>query len=227
MAADTLANRILLGIAGERKDWEEKLNDINRLGINQAALFLERFDQIQRKRIYVALLGSSLKSIPLCHIRNDMEVEDLVFMESKFKTKYFTIHENSFSFLQKWPGFQKKLYLEMDYNDSVPQKVAVEKIGGFCVDFSHFFAAAKDKTKDFEYIYYKKGKANFACNHINGYDKTNNSDMHTVKSVKNFDYLKQIPEFLFGKIMALEVENSIPEQIEFKKYLIKELSRKR
>ena len=214
-------NRILLGITGEKNDWKGKLNDINKFRIAKVALFLERFDETQRKRIYRALLGSSLKTIPLCHIRNDMEVEELVFMEAKFKTRYFTIHENSFSFLNKWPGFEKKLYLEMDYNDSVPQKVMVEKIGGFCVDFSHFWLSAKKFTKDFEYIYYKKGKANFACNHVNGYEKKSNSDMHTVKSVKSFDYLKQIPEFLFGKAIALEVENSIPEQIKFKKYLVK------
>jgi hypothetical protein len=85
--------------------------------------------------------------------------------------------------------------------------------------------AAKNLTKDFEYVYYKKGKANFACNHINGYDKKNNSDMHVVKSIKSFDYLKQIPEFLFGKIMALEVDNSIPQQVKFKKYLINFLSK--
>lgn len=220
MAAKDFEKIILFGITGERNDWEKKLNDISRLGISQAALFLERFDETQRKRIYRALLGSSLKSIPLCHIRNDMEVEELVFMESKFKTKYFTVHENSFSFLNKWPGFEKKLYLEMDYNDRVPQKVVVERIGGFCVDFSHFWAAAKNSTKDFEYIYYKKGKANFVCNHVNGYDRKNNSDVHIIKSVKSFDYLKKIPEFLFGKIMALEVDNDIPQQVKLKRYLV-------
>jgi hypothetical protein len=219
MSKSDWGKRIFLGITGESDDWESKLNDINKLGIAEAALFLERFDQGQRKKIYRALYDSSLKSIPLCHIRNDMEIEELVFMESKFKTKYYTIHENSFSFFDKWPGFEKKLYLEMNYDDSVSQKVVVGRIGGFCVDFSHFKAAQTKTTKDFEYVNYKKGEAKFSCNHLNGYDGKNNSDMHTVKSVKDFDYLKTLPEFLFGKVIALEVENEIPEQIEFKKYL--------
>jgi hypothetical protein len=213
--------QILLGITGENNDWESKLNDINKLGINKAALFLERFDQGQRKKIYRALLDSTLENIPLCHIRNDMEIEELVFLDTKFKTEYYTIHENGFSFMDKWPGFEKKLYLEMNVDNYISNKVAVERIGGFCVDFSHFWAAAKCHTKDFEYVYYKKGQANFGCNHLNGYDAKKNSDKHTVENVRDFDYLEKIPEFLFGKVIALEVENSIEEQMGFKKHLIK------
>jgi hypothetical protein len=220
MAAGNWGKRILLGITGEKQsDWENKLKNISSLGITEAVLFLEKFDQVQRKKIYRALLDSSLKTIPLCHIRNDMEIEELVFLETKFKTKYFTVHENSFTFLDKWPGFEKKLYLEMNYDDSVSQKVMVEKIGGFCVDFSHFKAAQTKFTKDFEYTHYKKGKVKFSCNHLNGYDPKKNSDMHTVRSPKDFDYLKTLPAFLFGRVIGLEVDNEIPEQIEFKNYL--------
>ena len=46
-----------------------------------------------------------------------------------------------------------------------------------------------------------------------------NDDLHTVRNLKDFDYLKSLPKFLFGNIIALEVENSISEQLEFKKYL--------
>ncbi len=214
--------RILLGITGAKdKDWQEKLNDLNKLQIQEAALFLEKFSQSQRKKIYRALLDSSLKRIPFCHIRNDMEIEEVVFLENKFKTKYFNIHEKSFGFLEKWPGFEKKLYLEMDANNYISQKVIVEKIGGFCVDLSHFKIAQTGWTKEFDYTYFRKGKIKFACNHLNGYDEIKNADMHTVKSLKDFDYLTTLPKFIFGKIIALETDNSIAQQIKFKKYLVK------
>ena len=217
--------RILLGITGTKsKDWQHKLNDLNKFKIQEAALFLERFNEAQRKRIYRALLDSSIKKIPLCHIKNDMEIEELVFLESKFKTKYFTIHESSFAFLKKWPGFQKKLYLEMDTNNYVSQRVMVEKIGGFCVDLSHFKIALTNFTEEFDYTYFRKEKANFACNHLNGYWEEKNTDLHTVKSLKDFEYLKTLPKFVFGKVIALEMENSILQQLRFKKHLIKLLS---
>ena len=216
---------ILLGITGTKdSDWQKKLRDLNRLGIKEAALFLERFDQGQRKDIYRAILDTSIKHIPLCHIRNDMEIEELVFLQNKFKTEYFTIHESSFSFLDKWPGFAKKLYLEMNFNDYVSQKVAVEKIGGFCVDLSHFKAALTSWTKEFDYTYFRKNKIRFSCNHLNGYNEEKNIDMHTIKTLKDFDYLKTLPKFLFGEAVALEVENSIAQQIKFREYLLRLLT---
>ncbi|MCX6760952.1 MAG: hypothetical protein NTZ84_02540 [Candidatus Nealsonbacteria bacterium] len=213
-------NRILLSITGRKKgEWKEKLEDLNELKIKKAALFLEGFDQRERKKIYRALLDSTLKEIPLCHAGNDMEIEEFVFLENKFKTKYFTIHESGFGFLDKWPGFKKKLYLEMNVDDYVSPKVRIEDIGGFCVDLSHFKMALTSWTKDFDYTYLRKNKVKFGCNHLNGYNPEKNHDMHTVKSLKDFDYLKTLPKFIFSKFIALEMYNSIDEQIKFKKYL--------
>jgi hypothetical protein len=220
MINKSFKNKILLGITGTKdKDWQNKLKDLNRIGIREAALFLERFNEKQRKKIYHALLNSTIKKIPLCHIKNDMEKEELVFLENRFKTKYFTIHESSFSFLKKWPGFRKKLYLEMDTNNYVSQKVIVEKIGGFCVDLSHFKIALTDFIKEFDYTYFRKNKANFPCNHLNGYWKKENTDLHRIRSLRDFEYLKTLPKFVFGKIIGLEVDNSIKEQIKFREHL--------
>lgn len=211
---------ILVGITGFReKDWKIKIGQIKKLKIKEAALFLERFNQSQRKKIYRALLDSGLKFIPLVHITNDAEVEELAFLESKFKTKCFNFHEKGFAFLNKWKGFEKKIFLEMNYDDFISKKVAVEKIGGFCIDLSHFKAAQEKQSKEFNYVYLKKNKSKFLCNHLNGYSENKGSDMHTVKSVKNFEYLKTLPKFVFGKFIALEMENDILEQVRYKKYL--------
>lgn len=217
--------KILLGITGVgEKDWRSKLDDLNKFGAAEAALFLERFDQVQRKKIYRALLDTTIKKIPFCHIRNDMEVEELAFLESKFKTDYFNIHENSFGFLDKWKGFERKLYLEMNADNYISQKVIVEKIGGFCVDLSHFKIAQTKWSKEFDYTYFRKDKVKFACNHLNGWDPKKNTDRHIVKSLKDFDYLKTLPKFLFSEVIALEMDNSISQQVRFKKYLVGLLS---
>lgn len=100
----------------------------------------------------------------------------------------------------------------------------VEKIGGFCVDLSHFKVALTNFTKEFDYTYFRKDKVNFACNHLNGYCEEGNIGLHKVKSIKDFDYLKTLPKFVFGKVIALELENSISQQLKFKKYLVKLLN---
>jgi len=220
---------ILVSITGSRqKDWESKLREIEKLGIRKVALFLSMFSKKQRGLIYKVLLNSCVKNVPLVHIRNDMVGSELLFLKKNFNSKYFTIHEDSFKYFKNWPGFQKSLFLEMNTDNFVSSMVQVNKIGGFCVDLSHFKVEETEWTKEFDYIFKRKAiKRYFACNHLNGYDLKNNSDMHTIKSLKDFDYLKDLPKFLFGKVIALEVDNSIVEQMKFKNYLLTKFPRSR
>lgn len=214
---------ILVSITGrEEKEWQDKLKEIEDFKIRKIALFLEIFEKDQREKIYEALKESHIKSIPLVHIRHDMERSELEFLKKHYKTKYFTCHEENFvrDDTKQWKGFYKNIYLEMNFDNIVSKKVKVEKIGGFCIDLSHFKVALEKLTKDFEYVFERKDiHQYFKCNHINGWNSETNKDMHTILDVKNFDYLKTLPPFVFGETIALEVFNSIKEQLEFKKYL--------
>jgi hypothetical protein len=224
---ENLDHRIVVGITGSTTEhWQNKLAEINKLGITRAALFVEQYLPEERQRIYAALDKSCLKEIPLIHIRKeDMPKEELKFLCEKYNNPYLTIHENEFEELETWSGLHKHLFLEMNYDNFIPENVDVKKIGGFCVDLSHFKAAEEKWTKEFEYMTGMKKHADyFACNHINGYSYTDKRDIHTIESLDQFDYLKTLPEFLFGKTIAIETYNSIAEQLEFKKYLIKSLS---
>jgi len=215
------SNRILVGITGFRDiHWKSKLDEIERFKVSKVSLFLERFNQKQRKKIYKALLDSKIKEIPLVHIRNDMKREELIFLAKNFNSTYFTIHENSFRYLNKWKGFYKHLFLEMDANNFVSQRVKVNKIGGFCVDLSHFKVEARRWSEEFEYIFERRDISHyFVCNHLNGYSQKRNTDLHTIRSLKDFNYLITLPKFLFGNILSLETNNSISEQLKFKNYL--------
>jgi len=226
----SLSKKILVGIAGfKENDCLKKIKEINDYNIKEASLFLELLEKPEREKIYTALLSSKIKSIPLVHIRHDMAVDELKFLKNNFKTKYFTIHEENFvrADIKKWKGFYKNLSLEMNFDSFVSKKVRVEKIGGFCVDLAHFKVGMEKLSKDFEYVFGKREiRKYFDCNHLNGYNPETNCDMHTIYNLKNFDYLKTLPDFLFGKVVALETFNSIKEQLEFKKYLIDLLNKK-
>ena len=213
--------KILVSITGTKdRHWQNKIKEIDKLNIEKVALFLECFNQHQIQEIYKALLSSKIKEIPLVHIKNRTKKEELNFLSKKFNSSYFTIHESGFYFLKDWRGYHKNLYLEMDANNFIFQSVEVNKIGGFCVDLSHFKVQLNKWSSEFEYILKRRHTAHFFnCNHLNGYSAKDNYDLHTIRSLKDFDYLKSLPKFLFGDIIALEVENSISEQLEFKKYL--------
>ncbi|MFA5856988.1 MAG: hypothetical protein WC867_06515 [Candidatus Pacearchaeota archaeon] len=220
--------RLIVGLTAKHgKDWKKKLDEIRKYKIKRFALFLEEIPYKEREKVYVELLNTKIDEIPLVHIRDDFNEEEILFLKKNFKSKYFTIHESHFKLLKKWNGTHKNLYLEMNFDDYVPKNVEINKIGGFCIDLSHFKAAEEKWSKDFLFIESKKKiKRYFKCNHINGYSYKKNLDIHTIRGFKDFDYLMTLPEFLFGDVIALEMYNSIKDQIEYKKYLEKLLNKK-
>lgn len=225
---ENLDKRILLSITGRtEKEWKDKIKEIEKRKITRVALFLSCYKKSQRKKIFKALLKSGIKEIPLVHLRNGMDIEEIKFLIKNYNSEYLTIHESSFRHLEKWKGFYKKLCLELDYNNYVPKNVLVKKIKGFCIDLSHFKADEERWTKEFEYILKrKKHHEYFVCNHLNGFSYKKLRDIHVMKNLKDFDYLKTLPNFVFGKIIAIETWNSIKDQIKFKKYVLKILKEK-
>lgn len=226
MTKEKLEKIILVGITGyTNKDWQSKIEAIDKLGLSRVTLFLERFKLKQRLAIYDALLRSSIKEIPMVHIRDDMSGEELEFLFNNFKTRCFTIHPYHFQVIKNWRGFYKYLYLEFGSLNKIDPMVKVEKIGGFCVDLSHFKFESVAGMLEADYINrHKKNSKLFTCNHLNGYDYKKNQDIHHLKSVTELNYLPEIPKFVFGKVIGLEMDNTITEQLKYKKYIISLLS---
>ena len=222
MANPKFSPKIYLSITGkENIDWQSKLEEINQLKIIEAAVFLESFNRKERDHLYKFLLKSSIKKVPFVHLRDDTDQKDIEFFIKNYQTQYFNIHEEHFDILDRWQGYWDKLYLEMDYNSQIDKDIKVRQIGGFCIDLSHFKAAIAQGTEEANYIFQRKDKIKFVCNHLNGYDPVKKCDKHTVTNLKDFDYLTTLPKFVFGQIIALEMNNSIKEQIKFKEHLTK------
>ncbi len=218
MKKQGFSKKIFLSIAGEKNiDWQLKLKEINRLKIGEVAVFLERFDKKERDNFYRFLLRSSIKKVPFVHLRDDVSKVEIEFFINKFKTDHFNIHEEHFKYLDKWKGFWDKLYLEMNYDSKIAKEVKVRRIGGFCIDLAHFKSAIARGAKESYYIHSRKNKIKFACNHLGGYSPKKMHDLHIITDLKDFDYLTTLPKYVFGEIIVMEVDNSIAEQIIFKK----------
>ena len=220
-------SNIFVSITGEEKEgWQNKIREINEYGIKNAAVFIERFEKEQREPLYRALLKSDIEKVPLVHLRHDATVEEIDFFVNNFFTSYFNIHEETFYFLDKWKKHWNKIYLEMDADNDVADHVKVKEIGGFCIDLAHFRKSVARGAEEAYYIYMRRNDIDFTSNHISGYLEEEDIDMHEVDRIERFDYLKELPSYLFGDVMAIEVDNSIKEQLEFKDY-IADILRKR
>lgn len=228
MVSKKFEDRIILGATGRTAAQViKKLKDAEKNNIKKIALFLELINESDKKKVYKFLESSKIKKIPLVHIRNDMKKWELKLLREKFGAKYLTIHEDSFRYLKKWEGHHKFLYLEMNFNNSIAKYVKVNKIAGFCVDLAHFKAAEERWTKEFEYVLSRKNvRRYFKCNHLNGFDYKIRKDVHKIRAMPEFEYLKTLPRFLFGDCIALEIFNNIEQQIKFKEYLVKMLNKR-
>jgi len=221
MTKKDFLEKFYLSITGKGNvAWQDKLKEINQLGIEEAAVFLTQFEPQERKNFYKFLLKSPIKAVPLVHIRDDVDKNEIDFFVKNFKTEYFNIHEEHFGILDKWKDFWEKLYLEMNYDGAIGKNVKVEKIGGFCIDLAHFKSAVARGNAEAYYIFLRKNKIRITCNHLSGYSEEKNCDIHDATSAKDFNYLKTLPKYVFGKVIAFEINNSIKEQLEFKNYIV-------
>lgn len=218
--------RILVGITSKDDyHWPQQLAEVEKFKITKVSLFLEKLPYSQRKKVYQSLLKSNIKNIPLVHLRHDMSKDEIEFLVKNYHSEFLTIHEINFNYLKQWQGYYPSLYLEMNADGRLSSKVDVQKIGGFCVDLSHFKKAETKLAKEFAYtVKRKEFPRYFRCNHLNGYSPEKNEGLHTITSLKNFDYLTTLPKFIFSEVIALEVENSIADQLKFKKHLVKMLN---
>lgn len=79
-----------------------KITEAENFKLDTIPLFFERLKTKEREKVYARLEKSSIKKIPLVHIREDMSTRELDFFKKKYQTKYFTIHEDYFKVIEKW-----------------------------------------------------------------------------------------------------------------------------
>ena len=220
-------------------DWESKTKEIKKLGIKEVAVFPTCLDIEKRKKFYRLLEKSGIKNIPFVHLRSDMRVEELDYFVKNFNTCVFCIHTaREFPFVYDYSKYKKMIYIENIYFPL--NKEELGNFGGVCVDFSHLendklFCEEKFKhnTKTIE-------KFPIGCNHIsvikneafidteNRFEKTKlRRDYHQLEKLSELDYLKNYPLKYFSSYIAIELENSLEEQLEAGEYVRKIINRLR
>lgn len=212
--------KVFVSLTGyDFKTFEAKFKEIKKFNITEVAVFLSALPHKQHKYVFELLLKSNIKYIPLVHIKEDTTKAEIEFFKKNFKTKYFNIHNHNFSDIGKLEPYLKNILLEthpeVEFNE-----VLLSKIGGFCIDVAHFWRAKEIQSKDYFQVLKFKDQKLFKCNHLSGYKK-GWGDLHDIKNEKDFEYLKELPKFVLGNILAIEVMDTINTQLKMKKFINK------
>lgn len=200
------------------------LEDACRLGVHEICLFLTRISSQERKKFYDLLEGTKIRRIPLVHIRHDFEIWELDYLSKQFAVEAFNCHSSKeFPLKNDISSYKQKVYIE----NTVPlQEDEIKGYAGICVDFSHlednYFLRRDIYKHNLEILeHYPIG-----CAHLSTFRRISLIEKivshrlfrtHRLRKFSDMDYLEKYQKY-FPPIMALELENSLEEQLKIIAY---------
>ena len=213
--------------------WRNKIKEICDLNVKEIAIFPTCLNKEERKELYKLLENSPIKKIPFVHLRGDMQTKEIEYLIKNYGTEIFNMHsEKEYPYVKDHLKFREKICIENVYYPLNEKEV--KNFLGVCVDFSHLENDRLLYKKKFEHNIQIVEKFSVKCNHISSfrketrldseskYDKCSiRYDFHYLKKFSELDYLKKYPLKYFSRYIAIELENSIKEQLEIKNYIEK------
>lgn len=192
-------------------DWQPKMEEVRALGLERISLFLTRAPLSQRRQIYSALQKTAVQYVPFVHLRNDMDTKELVYLQKTFGTTVFNIHGTCASYppLYDLSSFRDRIFVENHMKDFSED---LEGWAGICLDVAHLEWVRQQNPDLYQILYQRCTEYPIGCWHISGFRK--GRDAHCAFSLKDFSYVSRYRSFQ-APVAAMELENSIAEQMEF------------
>jgi hypothetical protein len=209
-----------------RSNWRNKIKEINELGIEEVSIFPTAINKKERQEMYGLLEKSCVKSIPFVHLRNDMDIEELDYLVKNYGTKAFNTHtEREYPFLHDYSKYKDILFIENVYEPLDGKEL--QKFRGICLDVSHLENDRRLRKEIFDENTKTLKKFTIGCNHISGISEEiykdnlneNRCSPHFIENLSQLDYIKNYPREYFSPFIAIELENSIKEQLNIRNYL--------
>lgn len=220
-------NRVLVSVTTTYgSDWRQKFREATDLSITECALFPTTLSKKDREEYFGLLEKSSIKSCPFVHLRSDMTLDEMDYLVENFGTKVFNTHcRAEYPRINDWSKYAGRIYIENIYHAFDPEEM--KDWAGICFDASHLENDRRQNPERFAKIVKALDTYPIGCNHISGVvDKIRiNSegeqrfDTHHFDDLANFDYLKKFPKKYFSEFCAIEVANTLEEQLKAKEYI--------
>jgi hypothetical protein len=220
-------SRVLVSITTTYgSDWRNKFREANEQSITECALFPTTLSKEDRKEYFGLLEKSSIKSCPFVHLRSDMTVDEMDYLAENFGTKVFNTHcRAEYPRVSDWSKYADRIYIENVYHAFNPEEM--KDWAGICFDVSHLENDRRQNPERFAQILKALDQYPIGCNHISGIaeqlrvnsEGEQRFDKHRFDSLREFDYLKNYPGKYFSRFCAIEVVNTLKEQLAAKKYI--------
>jgi len=216
-----------------KKLWRNKIEEVKNLKLKEVFIFLTGLDEKERKEFYKLLKKTEVKKIPFVHIRSDMKLSELDYLVENYQTEVFNIHtEEQYPLLYDYGKYKNIISIENKTGFRLKEE-EIKNYAGICLDFAHLENIKLTNEKAYQHDVKVLEKYPIKCNHISAIKKHPylqkgrvNYASHYLEDLSELDYLKKYPANYFSSFMAIELENSIEEQLKVKDYIIDLLKNK-
>lgn len=209
-------------------------DQINKLNIDTICLFLTCLEKEERNSLYQKLKQSSIINIPFVHLRSDMDELEMEYLINNFNTKVFNIHSLKIHPLTyDLSKYKNKIFVENTLGKF--DEETIKLFAGICIDFSHLEHYRITEEETYNKLISQIEKYPCKCGHVSAIKQTPFFDERIQKFHHDFHFIdkgaslnKDAPwteiEYVFKynkyfpQYLALELENTIEEQLEIIKY---------
>lgn len=206
--------------------WRDKITEIEQLGLKQVGLFLTGLSEVERYECFCELeflASHHLFSIPFVHAVSTMKEDEYRFLVDTFDTEWFNLHP-MWEYPLKYPlsdEIRSRILIENSQFEFALRTQDVEGFAGLCLDLSHLEDSRRSRPEVFDANVGLSHTASVTANHISAVIKTPRKvqanllaySSHTASEPEDFSYLSGLPSITVAPLCALELENSLAEQV--------------
>lgn len=210
--------------------WHQRVEEAEKLGLKEVALFLTCLKLAERKELYRLLERTHIEKIPFVHLRADMEFWELDYLIEHYQAKAFNLHtQREYPFLYDYQKYKNFIYIENTYEPFDEKEI--NEFAGVCIDFSHLENSRRFYPDIYRHNIGVIEKYPCGCNHIGPAQNFPFLDKdvggseyqhpsHLLENLSEFDYLKRYPQKYFSPYIAIELEENLETQLKVRDYII-------
>ena len=218
--------KILLGLTTTPgSDWRRKVEEMKRLGIKEIALFPTFLEKAEREELYALLEGIDGLRIPHIHLRDDMDEDELSYLETRYCPIAYNIHD----YQRQIPAFKMlrhKIFVENHFHPFADGIVG--EYAGICLDTQHHYRTRFRSPKAY-FILWKQllsGAYLIGCSHLSPVKAFRNRSArtrlgvgsHYMIDLREYEYVKRYVRYL-PEYVSIEAENTFEDQLHIREYL--------
>jgi hypothetical protein len=208
--------------------WRSKIDEVRELKVPEIAVFLTGLKSLDERQECFSRLSEIQKSqplrVPFIHAITAMTEDEFQEWSNAFGTEYFNLHpESEYPLIHPYSNMLRQRLL-IENNSSVKSLTQADLTGfaGVCLDLSHFEEMRRIAPEEFEKLSALLFRVPIFANHMSAIDRSPRvGEMgrpeyanHLLTADGGMRYLDSFPRRLWGTWRALELENSITEQLD-------------